>query len=73
LILSAKCLWGIPDGGSLKAGPDAGEARFFQIDQLPLQMAFPTDRLICEKLKHFLASKNVAVWLRSSLAYDEAK
>ena len=63
--------WGIPDCGSLKAGSDAGDARFFPIDQLPSQMAFPTDRLVCEKLKHFLASNNLAVWLRSSLAYDE--
>jgi ADP-ribose pyrophosphatase YjhB (NUDIX family) len=62
--------WGIPDGGSLNAGSDASEARYFPIDQLPSQMAFPTDRLVCEKLKHCLASKKLPLW-RSSCPVQE--
>jgi ADP-ribose pyrophosphatase YjhB (NUDIX family) len=38
-------------GGRLAAGTDASEARFFPIDRLPDELAFPTDRLVCEKLK----------------------
>ena len=62
--------WGMPDGGSLKAGSDASDVRFFPVDQLPSQMAFPTDRLVCEKLKHCLASKDLPVWLHSCLAQE---
>lgn len=41
-------------GGRLSAGTDASEARFFPIDNLPDEMAFPTDRLVCEKLRRCL-------------------
>jgi ADP-ribose pyrophosphatase YjhB (NUDIX family) len=40
--------------GEPQAGSDASEVRFFPIDQLPQEMAFPTDRLVCEKLKRCL-------------------
>ena len=45
---------GIRSGGRLKAGSDAGEAKFFPLDNLPKEMAFPTDILVCEKLKSSL-------------------
>ena len=60
--------WGSRAGGSLIAGSDAGEARFFPLDDLPSKMAFPTDRLICEKLKRCLASEDLTIWLDSCLA-----
>ena len=41
-------------GGELQPGSDAREAEFFPIDALPEEMAFPTDLLICEKLKELL-------------------
>jgi ADP-ribose pyrophosphatase YjhB (NUDIX family) len=40
--------------GELQAGSDASEVRFFPIARLPQQMAFPTDRLVCEKLRRCL-------------------
>jgi ADP-ribose pyrophosphatase YjhB (NUDIX family) len=62
--------WGTKTGGKLEAGSDAGQVRFFPIDDLPSQMAFPTDRLICEKLKRCLAAGDLPVWLDSCLALD---
>jgi ADP-ribose pyrophosphatase YjhB (NUDIX family) len=38
-------------GGQLVPGSDAREATFFPLDRLPANMAFPTDLLICHKLK----------------------
>lgn len=43
--------WGTRRGGALKAGSDACEARFFPVDDLPDEMAFPTDRLVCDRLR----------------------
>jgi 8-oxo-dGTP diphosphatase len=40
--------------GKIAAGSDAGEAKFFSLDNLPQKMAFPTDILVCEKLKQHL-------------------
>jgi len=42
--------WGRCIGGELKAGSDASEAQYFPLDNLPVQMAFPTDVLVCEQL-----------------------
>ncbi len=42
---------GTCSGGKLNAGSDASEAKFFPPDNLPKEMAFPTDLLVCEKLK----------------------
>ena len=41
-------------GGELQPGSDAREAGFFALDRLPEKMAFPTDLLICQKLKRIL-------------------
>ena len=38
-------------GGKLEAGSDASEVKFFSLDELPKEMAFSTDILVCEKLK----------------------
>lgn len=38
-------------GGKLKAGSDASETKFFPLDELPDEMAFPTDVLVCEQLR----------------------
>ena len=60
--------WGTRTGGKLQAGTDAVEVQFFPINDLPPAMAFPTDRLICEKIKRCLTGDDLAVWLNSSLA-----
>lgn len=41
-------------GGKPEAGSDASEVKFFPLDNLPKEMAFPTDILVCEKLKSSL-------------------
>jgi ADP-ribose pyrophosphatase YjhB (NUDIX family) len=38
-------------GGELKAGSDASEAEFFPLDNLPEELAFPTDVRVCEQLR----------------------
>lgn len=55
--------WGTCTGGQLQAGSDASEVSFFPLDELPEQMAFPTDLLVCNKLKHCLKSGDLTVWL----------
>jgi ADP-ribose pyrophosphatase YjhB (NUDIX family) len=62
--------WGMQVGGSPKAGSDASEVRFFPLADLPSQMAFPTDRLVCEKLRRCLASEFLPAWLNSCLAQE---
>ena len=43
--------WGKSTSGKLQAGSDAAQAGFFSLDALPGPMAFPTDILVCNKLK----------------------
>ncbi len=62
--------WGTQTGGKLQAGSDAARVRFFAIDNLPSPMAFPTDRLICQKLKRCLSADDLAVWLNSCMARE---
>ena len=62
--------WGMRTGGQIQAGSDANDVRFFELDMLPQAMAFPTDLLVCEKLRRCLASNDLQVWLESSLAMD---
>ena len=42
-------------GGSLQAGDDLAEVRYFALDQLPKPLAFPTDRLVLETDCPYLA------------------
>jgi len=44
-------------GGQLQPGSDARDAEYFSLDELPENMAFPTDLLICEKLKKILLNE----------------
>jgi 8-oxo-dGTP diphosphatase len=44
-------------GGELQPGSDAREAKFFALDRLPEKMAFPTDLLICQKLRSILLNE----------------
>ena len=62
--------WGKKSGGTLRAGSDASEVEFFSIDDLPEQMAFPTDLMVCEKLKRCLASGDLKQYLESCWAAD---
>jgi ADP-ribose pyrophosphatase YjhB (NUDIX family) len=48
----------------------AARREFFPPDSLPQPMAFPTDLLVCEKLKRCLASQDLPTWLESCLAKD---
>lgn len=57
--------WGKPFEGNLRAGSDAGEVRFFPLDNLPEDMAFPTDLFVCEQLKSCIASGDLPMWLNS--------
>ena len=62
--------WGKKSGGTLRAGSDAAEVGFFSIDDLPEQMAFPTDLVVCEKLKRCLGSDDFKQYLESDWAAD---
>jgi ADP-ribose pyrophosphatase YjhB (NUDIX family) len=62
--------WGTKSGGTLRAGSDAAEVGFFPINNLPDRMAFPTDLLVCEKLRRCLGSGDVKQFLESSWAKD---
>ena len=41
-------------GGALAPGSDASEAVFYPVDNLPEEMAFPTDLLVCQKIKGYI-------------------
>lgn len=62
--------WGECTGGTLQPGSDAAEADYFSLDALPEHMAFPTDLLVCQQLKEYLASDFLPPWLESSFAKD---
>jgi len=55
--------WGTIVGGQLRAGTDADRADYFPITALPEPMAFPTDLLVVEKLRRWLADDNLKQWL----------
>lgn len=60
--------WGKVVGGELAPGSDAQKAKFFPLDALPPNMAFPTDLLVCEQLKRCLDAGDIPVWLNTCLA-----
>lgn len=62
--------WGEQTGGTLQAGSDASDVGFFSLDELPQAMAFPTDRIVCKKIKRCLECNDLAMWLASSPAID---
>ena len=62
--------WGEKSGGTLRAGSDAAEVGFFASDNLPERMAFPTDLVVCEKLKRCLVAGDLKQFLESSWAED---
>ncbi len=43
--------WGNVIGGELRAGDDLSEVKFFSLWDLPKDMAFPTDRMVIDKLR----------------------
>ena len=60
--------WGKWLGNDLNPGSDAEKARYFPLDALPENMAFPTDILVCEQLKKCLESGDLPAWLDGCLA-----
>jgi len=56
--------WGKRTGGTLTAGSDADEARFFPLNNLTdqNQMAFPTDIIVCNQLKQYVKSNCLPAW-----------
>ncbi len=64
--------WGRSLGGRLEPGTDASEARFFSLDDLPREMAFPTDLLVCRKLRCYLESGDLSFLDDTCLGLDWA-
>jgi len=56
--------WGKRIGGNLKAGSDASDVKFFPLNKLPAEMAFPTDLLVYEQLKNYMDSGALSEWLK---------
>jgi ADP-ribose pyrophosphatase YjhB (NUDIX family) len=57
--------WGKRIGGNLRAGSDASEVKFFRLDCLPKNMAFPTDEIVCRTIECCLRRGDLPGWLGS--------
>lgn len=55
--------WAATARGTPTAGTDADRVRSFPLDGLPENLAFPTDRLVIEKLRRCQASGELDTWL----------
>jgi len=62
--------WGKRLGGVLQPGSDASEARYFPLDDLPVAMAFPTDLLVCQKLRDCMQDASLHAWLHLCVGRD---
>jgi 8-oxo-dGTP diphosphatase len=65
--------WGTRIGGDPRAGSDATMVAFHPLSNLPQEMAFPTDLLVCDSLKKGIASGALYRWLYSAQEMDERK
>ena len=63
--------WGQRRSGELTAGSDAEAAVFFGLDGLPAELAFPTDRLVCQLLKKRVREGTLSQWLAANA--DDAR
>jgi ADP-ribose pyrophosphatase YjhB (NUDIX family) len=63
--------WAERVGGALQAGSDASQARFFDLNELPDQMAFPTDRRVCDLLRERIASGSIRSWMGKNGAPED--
>lgn len=58
--------WGIRAGGTLRPGSDASAAQFFPLTGVPDNLAFPTDRFVCDALTKGVATGALDQWLSSA-------
>lgn len=58
--------WSFENSGRLNPGSDALQARFYSINALPEKMAFPTDTLVCEKIRSLIDTGRLQQWIESN-------
>ena len=65
--------WADRATGNPHAGSDATALRFFSMNNLPENMAFPTDLQVCSKLKRALDNDTLDDWLKTSECLSAGK